>query len=84
MLGLEKQHSIAPFRADLKFRDFLPAALLQSVAMRQNLQITAKNCRLKIHKKNVKDRSLIDIKPRQAQNSYARVVAPFAGSTAQR
>src|SRR5439155_13272031 len=42
---------VCPFRHPSNSWTSAPGALLRSFAMRQNLQITAKNCRLKIHKK---------------------------------
>src|SRR5437773_5980113 len=58
-----------PFGQILKFLDFRPwRCYCGRFAMRQNLQITARNCILKIQKNPSKSASSIDIKPRQEQN----------------
>jgi len=59
MFGANAQYgagSVFSLEASFNSWTSAPGALLRSFAMRQNLQIAAKNCRLKIHKKPSKDR----------------------------
>jgi hypothetical protein len=73
LLGLKKQHSIALSGRPQISGTSSPAALLPSVCYGTKLADNRKKLQIKNPQKSPsKIGSLIDIKPRQEQNSYAQ------------